>query len=110
MENKATDTIKSVIRVALVTGLILLLPYLAMQYNWQVPDPGSSESGGVNWTLADFIVMGTLLMGTGLIYELGVKQVSGTRRAVLAITLIIAFLLIWAELAVGLFGSPFAGS
>jgi heme/copper-type cytochrome/quinol oxidase subunit 3 len=105
------NNLKSLTRVALMTGLILLVPYFAMLFNWQMPDPGSAQPGGVNWTLGDFVVMGVLLMSTGLVYEFGVKRVSrGTRRTAVIIALVFAFLLIWAELAVGLFGSPFAGN
>lgn len=108
---KQADPIKSILRVTLVTAALLLVPYLAMRYNWQVPEPGGSQSSAVNWTLGDFLVMGTLLMGVGLTYELGIKKVSGrTHRILLAVALAIAFLLIWAELAVGVFGTPFAGN
>lgn len=112
MKTKSTDIImqnKIFSWIALATGSILLIPYLAMQYNWQVPDPGSSASDGVNWTLFDFIVMGTLLFGTGSLFVLLARK-TRKHRVILGLAIFLAFLLIWAELAVGVFGSPFAGS
>ena len=109
METKRNST-KNIIRIVLVTVLILMVPFLAMQLQVSLPDPGGS-SGKVNWTLGDFIVMGSLLIGTGLSYELIARKLgNATQRAILAIVILVAFLLIWIELAVGLFGSPFAGN
>jgi hypothetical protein len=65
----------------------------------------------INWTLSDFIVMGFLL----LIFGMGIHLIS-TRtknlkfRILYIFILSVLFLLIWAELAVGIFGTPFAGS
>jgi hypothetical protein len=88
-------TTRNIIRIALVTGGLLLIPLLG---NWP-------------WTLGDFVIAGVLLFGTGLVYELLIKRVrDSSYRIYLAIALAIAFLLVWAELAVGLFGTPFAGS
>jgi hypothetical protein len=85
----------------LITVLILLLiPLVSMQF--------SSE---VNWSLSDFLLMGALLAGTGFFLEVVLRTVSkrDIRIALIALILVL-FLLIWAELAVGIFGSPFAGS
>jgi protein-S-isoprenylcysteine O-methyltransferase Ste14 len=43
--------------------LLLLIPFLAMQF--------TSE---VNWTLSDFLVAGVLLFGTGLLIELAFRK------------------------------------
>ena len=86
-------------RLALVTALILLVPLVAMQL-----------TDDVVWTASDFVIMGALLFGTGLTYEVLKSYVSGKYRAALAIALLVIFLVIWAELAVGIFGTPFAGS
>ena len=65
----------------------------------------------VSWTPFDFIVMGVLLLGTGLTCELVIRKVKKIEyRIVICAVILIAFLLIWAELAVGIFGTPFAGS
>lgn len=81
-------------------GLLLLLPLVAMQF--------TSE---VNWTFSDFIVAGILLFGTGGLIELAMRKFNkvGTRVWVILGILIVLFL-VWAELAVGIFGTPFAGS
>ncbi|MES2448471.1 MAG: hypothetical protein V4546_14890 [Bacteroidota bacterium] len=90
-------------RLATVIGivaLILLIPLVAMQFTKEV-----------NWDLADFIIMGILLFVTGMAIEVVTRKVRSTKLK-LALTLIILFVLflVWAELAVGIFGSPFAGN
>lgn len=91
---------KNIIRVALVTVLLLLVPFIAMQF-----------TGEVNWDETDFIVMGTLLFSTGLILELVMKKFNNSTTQIIAGLIVVAvFLLIWAELAVGVFGTPWAGS
>lgn len=89
----------NIIRIVIGTALILMVPLLAML----VADE-------VNRGLFDFIVIGTLLIGTGLMYELATTRVIAKYRAVIAVVLVAALLLAWAELAVGVFGTPFAGS
>lgn len=99
-ENSQGSLQKDVVQVALATGLLLMVPFMAMQF-----------TEGVDWNLFDFAIMGTLLMGTGLTYVLVVKRIrTATHRVILGLVLVAALLLIWAELAVGVFGTPFAGS
>lgn len=78
--------------IALATGLILLVPLIAMQF--------TSE---VNWDTTDFIVMACLLMGTGSLFVLAARKLNPRRRLVAGILFVFAFLYIWAELAVGIF-------
>ncbi len=89
----------NIIRYIIGTALILLVPLVAMQF-----------SNEVKWGLRDFVVIGTLLMGAGLVYELVTTKINGKYRGVIAIVIVASVLLIWTELAVGIFGSPFAGS
>lgn len=91
---------KSAIRILAVTAAVLLIPLVAVQF-----------SDEVDWDLADFVVIGVLLIGIGLTYELVARKMRSTRqRAVLGVVLLGTLLLIWAELAVGVFGTPFAES
>ncbi len=79
---------------------ILMVPLVAMQF-----------SSDVNWSLPDFVIMGVLLVGMGLMYVTVSRNLTNPRyRLAVGVGLAFALLLMWAELAVGVFGSPFAGS
>lgn len=57
------------------------------------------------------MVMGILLFCAGLAIDFAVKKFNKSAYRILAVAVIVlAFLLIWAELAVGIFGTPFGGS
>jgi hypothetical protein len=56
-------TYRSIVRVALVTSCVLLLPLVAMQFTDEV-----------DWGVADFVLAGLLLGGTGLLLELAVRR------------------------------------
>lgn len=89
------------LRMIILSSLaLLLIPLVAMQFTNQV-----------SWSAFDFIVMGTLLCGTGLAGEFVLRKVKTTKaRVVLCIGILLTFLLVWTELAVGVLGTPFAGS
>ena len=98
--NVQQSVTKKITLVLLVTAAILLVPFVAMQF-----------TGEVNWTLSDFVIAGVLLAGTGLAYVLTTMKMSNARsRTVIGIVLALALAVVWAELAVGIFGTPFAGS
>jgi len=64
----------------------------------------------VNWTISDFILAGGLLYGTGLLLELAIRKIKNVRYRIAIIAAHLIFLiLIWAELAVGVFGTAFNG-
>jgi ABC-type Mn2+/Zn2+ transport system permease subunit len=91
---------KRLIGIMLAVAFLLLIPLLAMQFTDEV-----------KWTLLDFIVMGVLLLGTGLMCEFVIRKVKKTTHRIVICAVILALLfIIWAELAVGIFGTPFAGS
>ena len=92
---KRRTAYRSAARVALATAVILMVPLVAMQFTDEVA-----------WGPGDFIVMGAVLFGTGLSYEL-VAGRSGniTYRAGVGLGLATAFLLVWLNLAVGVIGS-----
>jgi hypothetical protein len=76
-----------------------------------IPLFGNIFSNQVNWSLFDFIVMGFLLGLTGLsIHFINEKLRNKTFKIVTIIFALIIFLIIWVELAVGVFGSPITGS
>ena len=80
--------------------ILLLIPFIAMQFTDEVV-----------WTSLDFVVMGILLLSTGLLCELVLRKVTKMKyRIVLCIAILVGFLILWAELAVGIFGTPFAGN
>ena len=86
---------KRLIGIVLAAGLLLLIPFIAMQF-----------SAEVNWSLFDFIVAGILLLGTGLLLELVLRKVKNSRqRIMLCIAILAGLFLVWAELAVGIFGT-----
>ena len=91
---------KRLVTILIVATTLLLIPFIAMKF-----------TNHVNWKLFDFLVAGVLLIGTGLTLEFILRKVKTIRyRLLLGITLILALILIWAELAVGIFETPFAGS
>ncbi|MEE9166159.1 MAG: hypothetical protein V3U24_01645 [Candidatus Neomarinimicrobiota bacterium] len=86
---------KSIIRIALVTAFILLLPLLAMQFTDEVV-----------WDLADFAVAGVLVFGAGLTYELIARKAGNIPyRAAVGVAVAAALLLVWMNLAVGIIGN-----
>lgn len=91
---------KQLLRIAGATAALLLIPFVAMQFTREV-----------NWTASDFVIMGALLLGTGLLLQFAANRLRSARGRLIAIAAIgFVFLFVWAELAVGIVGSPFAGS
>lgn len=83
-----------------ICGILLCIPFIAMQL-----------TSDVNWTYMDFAIAATLLFGTGLLCELVLRKVKQkSYRLVFCAILLIVLFLVWLELAVGIFGTPFAGS
>lgn len=81
-------------------ALVLALPAAAMQFTREV-----------DWTASDFVIMGLLLAALGLGIEAAMRWLRDwPARLAAATAVVLVFLAIWAELAVGVFGTPFAGS
>lgn len=94
MENKRLTIILT------AATILLTIPFFAMQF--------TSE---VNWKLFDFVIMGILLFGSGLLCELVLRKVKSIKNRIIVCGVVLfIFFLIWAELAVGIFGTPLAGS
>lgn len=86
---------KRLIGIVVAVAVLLLIPVAAR----------------FRWSRFDFIIAGVLLLGTGLMCELVLRMVTKMEYRIAAVAaLLVALFLIWAELAVGLFGTPFAGS
>lgn len=78
--------------IPLAAVSLLLIPFIAMQFTDEV-----------KWTAIDFITMGALLLITGTCIELIKRKNKNVRKRLLYIAIcVIIFLLIWAELAVGI--------
>lgn len=76
-----------------IVAIILLIPFIAMQF-----------SNEVKWTFYDFAIASALLISTGISCEYVWRKAKTTKMRFTLITVILAFLvLVWAELAVGIF-------
>ncbi len=74
---------------------ILMIPLVAMQFTSEVV-----------WDLSDFVIMGVVLSGLGLAYELIARRSGKTvYRAAFSVGLVAAFLLFWVNGAVGIIGN-----
>jgi len=95
-----TNQNKRLVTILAIAIAILLIPLIAMTF-----------TNEVNWKIFDFLVAGILLVGTGLTLEFILKRIKTLRyRILFGVLLFVILLLIWAELAVGIFGTPLAGS
>ena len=91
---------KDVAGVLALTGSALLIPLVAMQFTHEV-----------NWDISDFVIMGTLIFCIGMLVVLAARKIEKTNHKIgVIIALLIMFLFIWAQLAVGIIDIPFSGS
>lgn len=75
--------------------ILLLCPLIAMQFTKEV-----------NWTTIDFLAAAVLLFSAGFALEWVMQKISRKKiQILLAIAILCAFMLLWAELAVGVFHS-----
>ena len=86
---------QSIARVALGTGLLLLIPLVAMQFTKEV-----------NWTGSDFVFAGVVLFGAGLAFVLLARLGNSVPYKLgVGVGVGAGLLLVWANAAVGLVGS-----
>ena len=84
---------KSLTHIISVVAILLLIPFIAMQFTTEV-----------KWTLMDFIVAGILLLSTGLACNFVIQKVKNTKfRIAICLAILAILLLVLAELAVGIF-------
>lgn len=83
-------------RPVLAAAALLMVPLVAMQFTDEVV-----------WTLADFVVTGSLVVGIGVLYEMATLKAGGSTayRLAAGVALGSTFLLIWSILAVGYLGA-----
>jgi uncharacterized membrane protein len=96
----ADASYRPAVRVAIVTGLILLVPLVAMQF-----------SDEVAWTLADFVVAGVFLFSAGRAYQLVASRASNNAyRLAVGVAVGTALMLVWLVGAVGVIGEEGDGA
>ena len=93
-------TINKTMIIYSVAAIILAAPFVAMHF-----------TNEVKWNLSDFIIAGILLFATAFLIDIILHKVNTDSRKFIYISIALAVLfLIWAELAVSVFGTPFAGN
>jgi len=79
---------------------LLLLPAVAMLFTDEV-----------RWSPFDFVVAAVMLGGTAFVSDLIWGRLRNRRTRLIALAVVLFLLvLVWGELAVGLFGTPWAGN
>ena len=89
--------------LSIVIGVfaLLTLPYIAMKLGVE----------GVNWKPFDFIAAGVMLFGAGIAIEIALRLITKWEYRIAAcVAILIGLAVVWAELAVGIIGTPLAGS
>ncbi len=95
-----TKVFKNIFVIAAFISLgILAIPFLAMRFTEEV-----------NWSLFDFALGGSLIFITATVFQLTFKTKIFKTRLILQLAILLVFFLIWIEIAVGIFGTPFSGS
>jgi hypothetical protein len=91
--------LKIIIRVLIVDLLLLCIPFFAHFF-----------TNEFNWSFYDFLIIGILIFIFGsLLYTIHLK-VQTTWKKLLLFLILMLFIYLWAELAVGIFNFPFSGN
>lgn len=88
---------KSLVRIIGVPAIILLILFIIGQLSKQM-----------EWDETDYVVAGGILITAMTLLEL-IYKTAGRYKAAAIFVIVFGVLLLWAELAVGLFGTQFAG-
>ena len=84
---------RSLLRLALAVGLLLLIPAVATQTTTEM-----------NWGVEDFLAAGVLVFIAGASYLFVTRHAkSRNGKAAVALGVLLTLALVWAELAVGIF-------
>jgi len=89
---------------------LLYWPAIATVVLLAVPLIGGFISDQVNWTVADFLIGGALIFVVSSVEMLLWRSLPRKGRWPVMLFLMLLFVILWAEMAVGIFGSPMAGS
>jgi hypothetical protein len=91
--------LKIIIRVLIVDLLLLCIPFFAHFFSTEI-----------NWSFSDFLIIGILIFIFGsLLYTIHLK-VQTTSKKLLLFLILMLFIYLWAELAVGIFNFPISGN
>lgn len=83
-----------------ICGLLLLVSFVGMQFSEEV-----------DWSVLDFIIAAIMLFSVTFVIDLIVHKIHRKSYKIgLLLVIVLAFVLVWAEMAVGVFGSPIAGN
>ena len=76
-----------------------------------IPLIGMAITDEINWSPFDFIIMGFLIIFLSIGINFVSNREKNLKKRILYIgALVLIFMFLWAALAVGIFGTPFAGS
>ena len=79
---------------------LMLLPYISSQF-----------SDEIDWSIGDVLIGGTLLFALAMLVQFLTVKLKGSKWHVpVIIGVIVIFILIWMELAVGILGTPISRS
>ncbi|CAI8429711.1 MAG: hypothetical protein ACPG4S_03895 [Schleiferiaceae bacterium] len=84
---------------AVLTAALLSVPFIA-----------GLVSSEVHWSLSDFVIGGALVFVVTTVEMMLWRSLPKKSRWPVMALLFLMFLVLWAEMAVGIFGSPLAGS
>ena len=87
------------IKIVLIAFSLLFIPFIAMQFTEQV-----------DWSIGDFLIMACMLVVYSAAINFALYRLYGSKQSLVIFVIGLLFFLLWAELAVGIFNSPFAGS
>lgn len=91
---------RTYLKILLVVLGVLCIPFIAMQF-----------TTAVQWQFNDFLVAGVLLFVAISLSVFIFRRLQNHRYRLLYLGICIAlFVLLWMEMAVGIFGSPIAGN
>lgn len=76
-----------------------------------IPVLGNIFSDEFDWSAGDFIIAAVLLFGTAFLIDVVQRVIKNkTYKILISGIVVLLLLLTWAELAVGIFGTPYAGN